>query len=318
MTAFRATVALGSNLGDRLSQLRSGVERLGQVGRVVAVSALYETEPVGGPEQGPYLNAVVLVETELGPEALLAELHRIEGDFARTRQVHWGPRTLDLDLITFDDREVRLPDLVVPHPRAHERRFVLAPLLDVAPDVRLADGSLPTEAIADTGDQHIERWAGTWVDDDPHLGPEAGWWVAGQAALLLAWLLVVLLTAQPEPSAWLVPGGVLAALGLGLGVSAVATFGGSITVSPQPRAGAELVDRGVYRLVRHPMYGAVILSTLGVAVAAQSPPGILLALVIAVYLRAKSAREERVLGVVVGGYGRYRESVPQRFVPWIW
>src|SRR5690606_3684707 len=101
VTAFRATVALGSNLGDRLSQLRSGVERLGQVGRVVAVSALYETEPVGGPEQGPYLNAVVLVETELGPEALLAELHRIEGDFARTRQVHWGPRTLDLDLITF-------------------------------------------------------------------------------------------------------------------------------------------------------------------------------------------------------------------------
>ena len=318
MTNSTATVALGSNLGDRLEQLRAGVEGLRRLGEIVAVSALYETDPVGGPDQGPYLNAVVVLETELEPEELLEALHRIEGDSERTRDVHWGPRTLDLDLITYGDRSVTLPHLEVPHPRAHQRRFVLAPLLEVAPDVRLADGSTPAQAADRVQDQEVERWSGDWIDGDPELGPEANWWVFGQFGLLTVWLVVVLVTAQPESSRWLIPGAVLTLAGLILGVAAVVPFGTAITPSPQPRPGADLVDRGAYRLVRHPMYGAILCSTLGVGVAAQSVPGIAITALLAGLFLLKSAREERILGIVVAGYGEYRERVTRRFVPGIW
>lgn len=318
MTTFRATVALGSNLGDRLGQLRSGVEGLRRLGNVTAVSSLYETEPVGGPDQGPYLNAVVALETALEPEELLASLHRIEGDSERTREVHWGPRTLDLDLITFEDRSVALPQLEIPHPRAHTRRFVLAPLLEVAPDVRLSDGSTPAQAILAVADQGIERWSGDWIAGDPELGAEANWWVVGQFGLLTVWLVVVLLSARADPSAWLIPGAVLALGGLLLGVGAVVSFGTPISPSPQPRTGATLVDRGVYRLVRHPMYGAIVCSTLGVGVAAQSVPAIVVTGLIAGLLRIKSSREEQILGIVVPGYSEYRRRVAHRFVPWVW
>jgi len=169
----RATVALGSNLGDRLRQLRAGVEGLRRLGDVLAVSGLYETEPVGGPTQSRYLNAVVLIDTDLDPEELLDALLAIEGSSERTRDIRWGPRTLDLDLITFGNRRISLPHLEVPHPRAHERRFVLAPLLEVAPDVTLADGSTPVEAIGSTLSQAIHRWVGSWVDGFPRSGREA-------------------------------------------------------------------------------------------------------------------------------------------------
>lgn len=318
MTTITATVALGSNLGDRLGQLRAGVEGLRNVGEVVSVSALYETDPVGGPDQGRYLNAVVVLETRLDPEELLETMQRIEGDSERTRDIHWGPRTLDLDLITYDNRDVTLPHLQVPHPRAHERRFVLAPLLDVAPEVRLADGSTPAQAVDRVQDQGMERWAGDWIGGDPELGSEANWWVFGQFGLLTVWLVVVLLTARPDPSPWLVPGAVLTLAGLILGVWAVVSFGTVITPSPQPRAGADLVDRGVYGLARHPMYGAILCSTLGVGVAARSVPGIVITVLLAGLLRLKSAREERILGIVVSGYGEYRQRVSRRFVPWIW
>lgn len=314
----RAIVALGSNLGDRLGQLRSGVEGLAATGDVVGVSALYETEPVGGPTQGRYLNAVVALETELDPEPLLAELHRIEGGSHRRRDIHWGPRTLDLDLIVYGEDQISAPDLEVPHPRAHERRFVLAPLLDVASDVTLADGSTPNEAIAATLDQHIDRWPGDWVASDPSLGREAAWWVFGQFGLLTVWLVVLLSTARPEPTLWLIPGGLLALVGLILGVGAVVAFNGPITPSPQPREGSLLVDSGVYRLVRHPMYGAVLASTVGVAIAARSWPAIAVCAVLAVLLRFKSAREERILGIVVPGYDEYRQRVRRRFLPGTW
>lgn len=314
----RATVALGSNLGDRLGELRSGVEGLAGVGDVVGVSALFETDPVGGPTQGRYLNAVVALETELDPTELLAELHRIEGGSHRRRDVHWGPRTLDLDLITYGDARIALPDLEVPHPRAHERRFVLAPLLDVAPGVTLADGSTPNEALPATLDQHIDRWSGNWLATNPTMGREAFWWVFGQFGLLTAWLVVVLLTARPEPTVWLIPGALIATAGLALGVGAVVAFNGPITPSPQPREGSILVDAGVYRLVRHPMYGAVLASTLGAAIAARSWPAVVACAVLAVLLRLKSAREERILGIVVAGYDDYRRRVRHRFFPWIW
>lgn len=131
-TVHRAYVALGSNLGDRESFLRLGVRGLGHV---TAMSSVYETDPVGGPEdQGAYLNMVVEVETSLDPFALLRRCQRIEAEAMRQRVVRWGPRTLDVDIIQFGDISIDSDELVVPHPRFAERRFVLEPLAELAPD----------------------------------------------------------------------------------------------------------------------------------------------------------------------------------------
>lgn len=136
-TVNTAYVALGSNLGDRESFLRLGVLGLGHV---TAMSSVYETDPVGGPDdQGPYLNMVVELETSLDPFALLRRCQRIESEAMRQRSVHWGPRTLDVDIIQFGDIRVDSEDLVVPHPRFAERRFVLEPLAEIAPG-RCPDG----------------------------------------------------------------------------------------------------------------------------------------------------------------------------------
>lgn len=128
----RAWIALGSNLGDRLGFLRAGVLGLPNV---VAMSQVYETDPVGGPDdQGAYLNMVVEIETTLDPHALLRRCQRIEAEAMRQRIVHWGPRTLDIDIVMYDDVVIRSEELTVPHPRYAERRFVLTPLAEIAPE----------------------------------------------------------------------------------------------------------------------------------------------------------------------------------------
>jgi 2-amino-4-hydroxy-6-hydroxymethyldihydropteridine diphosphokinase len=130
-----AYIALGSNLGDRAATLDAAVRRLrAEPGlRVLAVSNNYETDPVGGPAgQGKFLNAAAAVETDRSPEDLLALLHRIEHQFGRTRGAKDGPRTLDLDLLLYGDRVIDTPTLTVPHPRMHQRAFVLMPLSEIA------------------------------------------------------------------------------------------------------------------------------------------------------------------------------------------
>jgi dihydroneopterin aldolase/2-amino-4-hydroxy-6-hydroxymethyldihydropteridine diphosphokinase len=128
----RAILALGSNLGDRAGYLRFATRHLGNL---VAQSQVYETEPVGGPDnQGAYLNMVVAIETSLDPFALLRRCQRVELAAGRERKVHWGPRTLDVDVLFYDDVTMNSPGLVVPHPRIAERGFVLAPLHDIAPE----------------------------------------------------------------------------------------------------------------------------------------------------------------------------------------
>jgi 2-amino-4-hydroxy-6-hydroxymethyldihydropteridine diphosphokinase len=133
----RAYLALGSNLGDRVAHLQQAVDGLaGTPGiEVVAVSRVYETTPVGGPPQGDYLNAVAALETALSPRELLAVAQRLEAAAGRVRAERWGPRSLDVDLLIVGDAHVSEPDLVVPHPRLRERRFVLVPLADVAPEL---------------------------------------------------------------------------------------------------------------------------------------------------------------------------------------
>ncbi len=130
----RSFLGLGSNLGAREELLAAAVDRLVAVG-LVGVSPLYETDPVGGPEQGPFLNLVVELDTDLSPRQLLAVCGRLEKAAARVREERWGPRTLDVDVLWVDGAIVDEPDLVVPHPRMWERRFVLAPMRDLAPDV---------------------------------------------------------------------------------------------------------------------------------------------------------------------------------------
>jgi len=139
----RAYLALGSNVGDRLAHLQRAIDtmRAEPALTVVAVSKVYETDPVGGPEQGVYLNAVVAIETALEPRPLLSLAQRLERDAGRVRAERWGPRTLDVDILLYDDIRVDDEDLTIPHPRMWERGFVLAPLRDVAPDLVDADAS---------------------------------------------------------------------------------------------------------------------------------------------------------------------------------
>ena len=130
----RAFLALGSNLGDRDRYLRDAIERLRDAG-LRAVSPVYETAPVGGPEQGPYLNVVVELDTKASARELLELCQQLETAARRVRTAHWGPRTLDADVVWVDGVTVDEADLVVPHPRMWARRFVLAPLRDLAPDL---------------------------------------------------------------------------------------------------------------------------------------------------------------------------------------
>lgn len=140
----RAYLGLGSNLGDRLAHLQRGVDALAEAEgvRVVAVSRVYETAPVGGPAQDDYLNAVVAIETDRSAREVLAVARHVEQLEDRVRAERWGPRTLDVDILRFGDVRVDEPDLEIPHPRMAERAFVLAPLHDVAPElvVEPADG----------------------------------------------------------------------------------------------------------------------------------------------------------------------------------
>ena len=132
LVSHRAFIALGSNLGDREGYLRAGVRGFDNV---VAMSQVYETDPIGGPDdQGPFLNMVIEVETSHDPFALLRRCLRIEAEAERQRIVHWGPRTLDVDIVQFDDIVIDSSELTLPHPYFAERRFVLEPLAEIAPD----------------------------------------------------------------------------------------------------------------------------------------------------------------------------------------
>ena len=136
--AVTAYVALGANLGDRRANLEAALGLLAELPRLrlLRVSAFFDTAHVGKTDQPRFLNAVARVETGLPPRRLLRALQIIEDRLGRRRDEHWGPRTLDLDLLLYGDRVVNEPDLVVPHPRMHERAFVLEPLVQIAPDAR--------------------------------------------------------------------------------------------------------------------------------------------------------------------------------------
>lgn len=132
----RAFLGVGGNLGDREQNIRAGLALLAEAGvTVIRCSSRYEAEPVGGPPQPNFLNAAAEVETDLSPQELLQALHRVEAALGRDRQVKWGPRTLDLDLLVYGQLVIDEDGLKVPHPLMHERRFVLEPLAEIAGDL---------------------------------------------------------------------------------------------------------------------------------------------------------------------------------------
>jgi len=137
--AVRAAIALGSNIQDPEAQVRRAFDEIAGLPRthVLARSSLYRTEPVGYADQPMFVNACALVETSLAPRELLDGLLAIEQRHGRVREIPNGPRTLDLDIVVYGDRQVNEPGLTIPHPRAHERAFVLQPLLDVWPDAEI-------------------------------------------------------------------------------------------------------------------------------------------------------------------------------------
>ena len=143
MSGARVAIALGSNLDDPEAQVRRAFDEIGALPatRLLARSSLYRTAPVGYADQPDFVNACALVETSLAPRALLDELLAIEQRHGRVRTIPNGPRTLDLDLILYGDRHIDEPGLTVPHPRAHERDFVLKPLLEIWPDAMKALGA---------------------------------------------------------------------------------------------------------------------------------------------------------------------------------
>ena len=159
-----AYIGLGSNLGDRNEHLREGVAGLTRLGTVVKASAIFESEPVGGPPQPWYLNMVVRLATKHSPHTLLKNLLAIEIGQGRVRTEKNGPRTLDLDLLLWDEAEIHTVDLIVPHPRLHGRRFVLEPLAEVHPNLSKIPGL---------------DWAAVWprvqVQAIRRVGPLAGW-----------------------------------------------------------------------------------------------------------------------------------------------
>lgn len=157
---MHAVIALGANLGDPLATLREAVTAIGGLGTISAVSSVYDTDPIGGPEQPGYCNAVLLLETDLDPEALLSALQGIEADHGRTREVRWGARTLDLDIIDVDGLVSDAPRLVLPHPRAHERGFVLLPWQEIEPEAVVVGVGRVRDLVPAVSGQGVRRLMG--------------------------------------------------------------------------------------------------------------------------------------------------------------
>lgn len=154
-----AYVGLGANLGDPRRQVEQALRELHAIRqtRVLRASSLYRSAPVGYTDQPEFVNAVAQMETELAAAALLGELQAIEARHDRRRSFANAPRTLDLDLLLYGDAVIQTPDLTVPHPRMHERAFVLRPLLEIAPDIAVPGRNRAAELLKDCADQPVER-----------------------------------------------------------------------------------------------------------------------------------------------------------------
>ena len=147
-----AYIGLGTNLGDRRANIQAALKKLDNppIMKVVQVSSVYETAPVGVTDQADFYNLAIAVETTLGPRELLDTLLHLENQMGRVRTLHWGPRVIDLDLLLYGDAQITLPGLTVPHPRLRERAFVLVPLAEIAPELALPEDGITVSTLAKT------------------------------------------------------------------------------------------------------------------------------------------------------------------------
>lgn len=310
MTRF--AISMGSNLGDRVGHLRRAIDQLAESVSVESVSSLYETAPIGGQDQGPYLNAIVVLATEVDAHGLLALLHRIEAGSGRTREVHWGPRTLDLDIVATDGDPIDHPDLIVPHPRAGERRFVVEPLTEVWPEAELG-GATAGQRLPRLEGQDVDYLARDWVTKSRR----GRIWVGAQLLVfaLIGFAIVVQGSLPEMATLWRVGGGIFVVAGLVLMLWSARTLGRNLTPLPEPVTGGAMVISGPYRWVRHPMYTAVFLLFLGVSLVFDSLAGVILSALLIGVFALKSRYEERQLRISYPGYTSYLEQVPGRFLP---
>ncbi len=151
-------LGLGTNLGDRESNLREALRRLAELVRIEAVSSVYESEPVGFRAQPDFWNLVVRVHTELGPRALLVAIQEIERAMGRRPSFRNAPRVIDIDILLYDDVQLDLPELTIPHPRMLERAFVLVPLAELAPDLELPGLGIVAELARIAGTDGLAPW----------------------------------------------------------------------------------------------------------------------------------------------------------------
>jgi 2-amino-4-hydroxy-6-hydroxymethyldihydropteridine diphosphokinase len=155
----RAVIGLGANLGDPVTQLRAAIAEIGRLAatRVVAESSFYRTAPVGYAGQPDFVNAAVSIETALEPRALLEGLKAVEAAAGRERSFKDAPRTLDLDVLLYEDCAIDEPGLTIPHPRMHERAFALAPLVEIEPDAIVPGRGRAADLLARCTDQRVQR-----------------------------------------------------------------------------------------------------------------------------------------------------------------
>ena len=312
---MRVALGLGSNLGDRLAHLQSAYVGLAEIGEIVAVSGLYRSDPVGGPNQPDFLNAVVVIDSDRSLREVLAECQGVEHAAERVRSERWGPRTLDVDILTAAAPPLDTPDLQVPHPRLIERRFALEPLAEVWPDSSTGRGTARA-GLSEVADEGVELLAPAGWETGLDRG---GSWVAAQAVLFL-WVLGGSLLwgdsmGLPAVLPWV--GRLLVLLGALLMLAALRALGSNLTAFPEPLPGATLVTSGLYGLVRHPIYGAVLLLLAGVAVHQASWVGLAGVGGGFWFFWYKSSFEERRLLIAQSGYRHYRAAVPHRFVPFV-
>lgn len=282
------------------------------------MSGLYETEPVGGPEQGPFLNAVMVIETELAPYELLEQLQRIESEAGRERGVRWGPRTLDLDIIATDGGVVRSAGLVVPHPQASEREFVIRPLVEVWPEAEVADSHSAADAMRHVEGQGVDLLARDWAPELSDLpgrilvGAQLVWFLATGVAFAIDGSLP-----DGDVTGLRVLGAGMTVVGVILSFVSMRRLGPGMTAVPEPREGGFFVDKGFYRFVRHPIYGGVVLWLLGTALFLDSVIGSLLSLGLLGFFYFKSDYEERRLRIAYPEYRTYRQRVRRRMIPFL-
>lgn len=314
----RVAIALGSNLGDRLDHLRAGLEGLRSLGTVISLSSVYETAPIGEPGQGPYLNAAVLMETDLDPDELMRGLLAIEASRNRIRTGKWTARTLDLDIVAHRGDRVTTATTEIPHPRAAERRFVLEPLVEIWPQAPVGPDLTAEVALGRLPRGGVFRWEGDWEVAVPRLGWIAPALVMGQMVLIGAVLVISFLTLRTPIPFWrTVAGGLAALVGSGLVVSAALVLGSRLSALPDPRPGPGLIERGPFRFVRHPIYGGVLLGSAAMMLLAGSWWPSPAALALAGLLWFKSGLEERALTLMFPDYPDYRNRVRRRFIPWV-